>query len=394
MARHLLVTNDFPPKTGGIQVYLYELWRRLNPGRAVILSASSHPDVAGFDASSEVETERVAARTLYFPSRRTYREIEAAIARHQPDLVLLDPAWPLGLVGPRLSVPFGVLAHGAEVAIPARIPLVASSLRYVLRRAAVVICAGPYPEGEVRRCVGEGLAPLVRVSPGVDPARFRPASSEERRATREQLGWADDDFVVASFSRLVPRKGMDTLIKASARLAPRWPHLRIVIAGTGRDRTRLERLVRRHRAPVSFVGRTSDDLHPRFIAASDLMVMNCRSRWLGLEREGFGIVFLEAAACGIAQIAGRSGGSHDAVRDGETGIVLERPRRVSDLVDALESLMTDESMRLQMASRSREVVQVEGAWDVLTERLARGLEAFDHAEDEVGLTYGVDEEVQ
>src|ERR1700690_1974025 len=133
MARHLLVTNDYPPKTGGIQVYLHELWRRLEPERAVVLTATSDPNVESFDASSEVVIERVPAKTLFFPSSRSKRAIEAAIARHRPDLVLLDPAWPLGLLGPRLSVPFGVVLHGAEVTIPGRIPLVASSLRYVLR---------------------------------------------------------------------------------------------------------------------------------------------------------------------------------------------------------------------------------------------------------------------
>src|SRR6202789_1524801 len=151
MARHLLVTNDYLPKTGGIQVYLHELWRRFESGRAVVLTASSHEDAAAFDEASDVVVERVAAATLFFPPWRAYRAIEAAIKRHQPELVLLDPAWPLGLLGPRLSRPYGVVLHGAEVTIPSRIPLVASSLRYVLRRATVAICAGPFPESEARR---------------------------------------------------------------------------------------------------------------------------------------------------------------------------------------------------------------------------------------------------
>jgi len=142
MARHLLVTNDFPPKTGGIQVYLYELWRRLEPGRGVVLTANSHVDAQQFDTENELVIERISQETLFFPTPRVLRAIEAAIERHQPDLVLLDPAWPLGLLGPRLSRPYGVVLHGAEVAIPGRLPFVASSLRYVLRRASVAVCAG------------------------------------------------------------------------------------------------------------------------------------------------------------------------------------------------------------------------------------------------------------
>src|SRR5580658_6257897 len=161
MARHLLVTNDYPPKTGGIQVYLHELWRRLEDGRAVVLTASSHADSADFDTANEILVERVEASTLFLPTLRTYRAIEAAIDRHQPDLVLLDPAWPLGFLGPRLSRPYGVVLHGAEVTIPSRLPLVASSLRYVLRRADVAICAGPYPEEQARRNAAEGLCPTL-----------------------------------------------------------------------------------------------------------------------------------------------------------------------------------------------------------------------------------------
>src|SRR5580658_140040 len=151
MARHLLVTNDYPPKTGGIQVYLHELWRRLEPERAVVLTATSVSETEAFDAASEILIERVPTKTLFLPTWRAKRAIESAITRHQPDLVLLDPAWPLGLLGPSLSLPF-----------------VASSLRYVLKRAAVVVCAGSYPESEVRRIAAEWTPPIIQVTPGVD----------------------------------------------------------------------------------------------------------------------------------------------------------------------------------------------------------------------------------
>jgi phosphatidylinositol alpha-1,6-mannosyltransferase len=378
MARHLLVTNDYPPKTGGIQVYLHELWRRLETGRAVVLTANSHVDATSFDADSDVVVERVEASTLFLPTRRTYRAIETAIERHQPDLVLLDPAWPLGLLGPRLSRPYGVVLHGAEVTIPSRLPFVASTLRYVLRHAAIAICAGSYPEDEARRNAVEDLCPVLRVDPGVDPVRFHPLSSEERREARHELGVAPEEFLVVSYSRLVPRKGMDTLIRASAHLVGHHPNLRVIIGGAGRDRARLERLTARHDAPVTFLGRVADEQQPRWIAAADLMVMDCRSRWLGLEQEGFGIVFLEAAACGLAQIAGRSGGSDDAVRDGVTGVVLANPRNVEDLEAAIESLLLDPERRASYAVAAREMAEDEFTWDRLARVLSFGLAPFDH----------------
>ena len=378
MARHLLVTNDFPPKTGGIQVYLYELWRRFEDGRASVLTASSHPAASSFDAQSDVVVERVADSTLFLPSWRAYRDIEAAIDRHQPELVLLDPAWPLGLLGPRLSRPYGVVLHGAEVTIPGRIPLVASSLRYILKNAAVALCAGSYPEAQARRNAAEYMCPVIQIPPGVDASRFAPLSMAERHRVRSNMGLGQDEFLIASYSRLVPRKGMDTLIRASMRLAERFVNLRVVIGGAGRDRARLERLVAKLGAPVTFLGRVDDDLLPRWIAASDLMVMDCRSRWFGLEQEGFGIVFVEAAACALAQVAGRSGGSDEAVINGVTGVVVANSRSDRDLANAIGDLVLDDRRRAAFAQRSREVALSNYSWDVLAQELSIQLAPFDH----------------
>jgi phosphatidylinositol alpha-1,6-mannosyltransferase len=377
VADHLLVTNDFPPKTGGIQVYLDELWRRLAPGRAAVLTASSHRDAANFDAASDLVIERVKTRTLFWPSLRTKRAIEAAIDRHDPKIVLLDPAWPLGLIGPFLSRPFGVVLHGAEVAIPARLPLISYSLRFVLRRARVAICAGPYPEAEARRCAKESMAPVVQIPPGVDTQRFVPLSESQRAQSRATFQFPAQSVVVTSFSRLVPRKGMDTLIRASAQLHSEYPELIVAIGGTGRDRARLEKLARRLAAPVRFFGRISDEDLPNWLAASDVMVMDCRSRWAGFEQEGFGIVFVEAAACAVAQIAGRSGGSHDAVIDNHTGLIVDHPRSVDDLATAMRRLLSDGALRERLGAAARDNAVAHFDWALLASSLGNELAPYD-----------------
>jgi phosphatidylinositol alpha-1,6-mannosyltransferase len=378
MARHLLVTNDFPPKTGGIQVYLHELWRRLEPGRACVLTATSHPEAKSFDDSSDLVIERVPASTLFLPTRSARRAIEAAIARHQPDLVLLDPAWPLGLLGPRLSRPYGVVLHGSEVTVPARLPIVASSLRYVLRHASVAVCAGSYPEAVARRNAAEYMPPVIQIPPGVDTSRFQPLAELRREEVRREMGLAPEALLVSSYSRLVPRKGMDTLIRASATLKDDFTNLHVVIGGEGRDRARLEKLVHDTNAPVTFLGRVPDDALSDWLGASDLMVMDCRSRWLGLEQEGFGIVFVEAASAGVAQIAGRSGGSHEAVLSGVTGIVVSDPRSVSALGAAMKDLLEKDEIRRRYATRSRAVALERFDWNTLAARLGNGLSPFDH----------------
>jgi phosphatidylinositol alpha-1,6-mannosyltransferase len=378
MARHLLVTNDYPPKTGGIQMYLHELWRRLEHHRAVVVTASSDPNAEAFDATSEVVVERIAAKTLFLPTWRARRAIESAIARHEPDLVLLDPAWPLGLLGPSLSVPYGVVVHGAEVAVPGRIPIIASSLRYVLTRAAVVICAGSYPESEVRRITAEYAPPVIRVTPGVDTRRFAPLNATRRAEVRLSLGFDESAFLISSYSRLVPRKGMDTLIRAAARLASQYPNLHVAIGGSGRDEKRLRELAKRLHAPVTFLGRVPDDTLVEWLGASDLMVMDCRSRWLGLEQEGFGIVFVEAAATGVAQIAGRSGGSHEAVQNGVTGFVVADSRSDDLLAKAIRTLMLDDDRRREFGRASRLAAVERFEWGILAARLASELAPFDH----------------
>ena len=117
---HLLVTNDFPPKTGGIQSYLWELWRRLPPGEATVLT-TPHPGAAEWDEHRDLTIERSRRRVL-LPTPGMIREIDRVAERAGADLVMLDPALPLGAVGPHLARPYGVVIHGAEIVVPGRLP--------------------------------------------------------------------------------------------------------------------------------------------------------------------------------------------------------------------------------------------------------------------------------
>ena len=177
-----------------------------------------------------------------------------------------------------------------------------------------------------------------------------------------------------SVSRLVPRKGMDVLIEAAARLAPDRPDLVVAIAGAGRDRARLERLVGRTGAPVRLLGRVPDDDLPALYGCADVFAMLCRNRWGGLEQEGFGIVFLEAAACGVPQVAGDSGGAAEAVVDGETGLVVDTPDDPGPVAAALARLLDDPGLPGRDGRRgARSGPSREFAYDVLAARLAEVL---------------------
>jgi phosphatidylinositol alpha-1,6-mannosyltransferase len=171
---------------------------------------------------------------------------------------------------------------------------------------------------------------------------------------------------------------MDTLIRASVRLAQNFPRLRVVIGGAGRDRDRLEKMANRLKAPVTFLGRVPEEELSDWLASTDLMVMDCRSRWFGLEQEGFGIVFLNAASCGVPAVAGRSGGSHEAVVDGVTGYVVSNSRSERALAAAMAVLLGDDVTRKRFASQARTVARTQFDWDILAESLRDGLAPYDH----------------
>ncbi len=373
---HLLVTNDFPPKVGGIQSYLWELWRRLDPDSFAVLTASSDHGAAVFDreqAARGVRIERVGAKVLV-PSPWLAARIRRSAERVGAGLVVIDPAFPLGVVGPKLGLPYGLLLHGAEVAFPGRLPVSRSVLSHVVRGSALVVSAGGYPAAEARRALrGRSMPPVVEIPPGVDVDRFVPLDADERTRTRIGLGLPADGPLVVSVGRLVPRKGMDVLIDAAGRLGPQFPGLTVAIAGSGRDAERLAGRVAELGAPVRLLGGVSDADLPRLVGAADVFAMLCRDRWLGLEREGFGIVFLEAAATGVPQVAGVSGGVGEAVVDGETGVLVRRPAEAGEAARAIASLLDDDGLRARMGAASRRRAEASFDYDRLAPRLAASL---------------------
>jgi phosphatidyl-myo-inositol dimannoside synthase len=367
--RHLLVTNDFPPKHGGIQAYLWELWRRLPPDDVTVLT-TPHPEARAWDAAQPFRVVRDRDRVL-LPTPPLAQRITRLAREVGAELIVLDPALPVGLLGPRLSIPYALVLHGAEVTVPGRLPVSQQVMRSVLRGAQVIIAAGGYPAFEAQRAARCAL-PIVVVPPGVDAQRFRPLAADERADVRRRLGLDPDGRVIVGVSRLVPRKGFDTLLKAASRLVATRPDLEVAIAGGGRDRQRLERVAAEQQAPVRFLGRVPDDDLPSVYAAGDVFAMLCRDRWGGLEQEGFGIVFLEAAACGVPQVAGHSGGSDEAVVDGVTGRVVHGDDPLA-VAAALAPMLDDATLRHRMGDAARARAIDEFDYTRLAARLADAL---------------------
>ena len=372
--KHLLVTNDYPPKIGGIQTLLWEWWRRLPADRFAVLT-SPYKGAEEFDAGEPYRIERVPEPAL-LPHPLMVKRIDDLAADFGADFVVLDPAVPLGLVGPSLRLQYDLVLHGAEVTIPGRLPGSKQALGYTLRRARQVIAAGGYPAAEAEQAAGCSL-PTTLVPCGVDPDRFVPLDHSARAAAREHFGLPVDAPIITAVSRLVPRKGFDTAIRAVNRIKHRHPEVLLVIGGGGREDERLRRLASELDAPVHFTGRVTNEELPLLFGLGDVFTMLCRKRWGGLEQEGFGIVFLEAAACGVPQIAGDSGGAAEAVAHEETGLVVDDPENIQSVADSFERLLDDEALRRAMGERSRERAVQDFSYDVLARRLGESLGVYD-----------------
>ena len=210
--------------------------------------------------------------------------------------------------------------------------------------------------------------------PGVDSSAIVTLRAPERRAARARLGLPVKGPLVVSLSRLVPRKGMDVLITAAGRLAPSFPDLVVAIGGDGRELGQLRRQAASSPTPVFLLGRVSDEDRAALLGSADIFVMACRNRWLGLEQEGFGIVFLEAAAAGVPQIAGDSGGAAEAVVDGVTGLVVGHPEDPGRVAEALRTLLAEPKRLKRMGTAARARARESYDYDALASRLASTLE--------------------
>jgi phosphatidylinositol alpha-1,6-mannosyltransferase len=395
--RHILLTNDFPPKVGGIQSYLWELWRRLPPDDVTVFTAA-YPGASWWDGQQAFRVVR-AREPVLLPQPHLASRVRQLAERTGSQAVVIDPALPLGLIGPSLGLPYGVVLHGAEVTMPGRLPVSQQLLSRAVKHASLVIAAGSYPEAEARRALGQrssdkgGVFPTtVQVPPGVDTERFRPLPPIEKASARARLGLPRAGPLVISVSRLVPRKGMDTLIEAASTISDCFPGLCVAIAGAGRDRHRLERLASHAKVKVEFLGKLPDPDLADFYACADVFALCCRSRWWGLEEEGFGIVLVEAAAAGLPCVTVDSGGAGEAVRDGETGLVVEmgEPGRaiagrqlhasqradIGPVADALASLLSRPALARRMGEAGRHRAEAELSYDALALRLGTAIDGL------------------
>lgn len=365
MTRTLLITNDFPPRPGGIQAFAHNLALR-QPAGSLVVYASTWRGAAAFDARQPFEVIRENTGML-LPTGAVARRAEEIAKANDCQTVWFGAAAPLGLLAGGLRRRAGVSrvvaqTHGHEIGWAA-LPVARGMLRNIARDADVMTYLGAYTMTRLARALG-GLTTLARLAPGVDVAAFTPSvdGSEVRR--RHGLG---DRPVVVCVSRLVPRKGQDALIRAMPAIRRRVPDAALLIVGGGPYRSRLDRLAR-DLSGVVITGAVPWEELPAHYAAGDVYAMPCRTRRAGLDVEGLGIVYLEASATGLPVVAGDSGGAPDAVRDGETGFVVDG-RDLGAIADRIARLLEDHDLARRMGTAGRAWIEAEWGWDRQAERM-------------------------
>ena len=374
MPKVLIVTNDFPPRRGGIQSFVHALAVRL-PADGVVVYAPAWDGAAAFDAQQPFPVIRHPG-SLMLPVRPVARRAAALLAGHGCDTVLFGAAAPLGLLAPGLRAAGARrivgITHGHEAGWAA-LPGARSLLHRIGEHTDALTYLGEYFRVRLARALSPQAAErLVRLAPGVDTGVFRPGGGGE--AVRARLGLAGRP-VVLCVSRLVPRKGQDTLIRAwprvlAARAAAGGQEPALLIVGDGPYRKDLDRLAVRLgvTGSVRFTGPVPEADLPGYYAAADIFAMPCRTRRGGLDVEGLGIVYLEASAAGLPVIGGDSGGAPDAIEPGESGYVVPG-RDLDALVSRLTELLADPAAAAAMGEKGQAWVHREWRWDLVAGRL-------------------------
>jgi phosphatidyl-myo-inositol dimannoside synthase len=369
VSRTLLVTNDFPPRAGGIQNYLQALVDRM-PAGEVAVYAPAWPGAAEFDAALPYPVHRHPT-SLMLPVPDVARRAATLARAHGATTVWFGAAAPLALLGPGLRRAAGVRrvvasTHGHEVGW-SMLPAARQVLRRIGRDADVVTVVSRYTRGRFASAFGADAA-LEPLPPGVDAETFRP-DPLARAALRRRYGLGDAP-VVTCVSRLVARKGQDQLIRVLPRVRAQVPGARLLLVGDGPDRARLHRLADTHGVAdhVVFTGPVpAAELAPHH-AVGDVFALPCRTRGGGLDVEGLGIVLLEASASAVPVVAGDSGGAPETVREGETGHVVGGRDRDA-LAAALVGLLRDRDRARRMGAAGREWMLRDWALPALAARM-------------------------
>ena len=372
-ATTLFVTNDFGPRAGGIETFVHGLIERL-PRGSVVVYTSAQPDSEKFDAKwlTDFGVEVIRDRSkILLPTPRVIKACQKLVKSRNLTRVAFGAAAPLGIMARAMrsagAEKIVALTHGHEVWW-AKVPPFSFAIKFMSQSIDAITYLGDYTRSEISKAISKNdVGKLVQIAPGIDVDHFVPKDSSELRA---QLGLADK-AVIISVGRLVHRKGQDKLISALPAIRAAVPNVHLVLVGVGPHQKFLENLVAKLNVAdcVTFIGRINYSELPKYICVGDIFAMPSRSRFFGLEVEGLGIVYLEASACGLPVVGGKSGGAPDAVLVGETGVVVDGTNS-SEIAEACIDLLNNPELCALMGATGRTWIIENWRWEIWATKYA------------------------
>ena len=373
VATTLFITNDFGPRAGGIETFVHGLIERL-PRGSVIVYTSAQPESDKFDAKwlSEFGVEVVRDRSkILLPTPRVIKACQKLVKSRKLTRVAFGAAAPLGIMARSMrsagAEKIVALTHGHEVWW-AKVPPFTFAIRYMSKNIDAITYLGDYTRSEISKALSKADSnKLVQIAPGIDVDHFIPTDSSKLRA---ELGLTDKSVII-SVGRLVHRKGQDKLIAALPAIKSAVPNVHLVLVGVGPHQDYLEKLARKLKVSdcVTFIGRINYAELPYYICLGDIFAMPSRSRFFGLEVEGLGIVYLEASACGLPVVGGKSGGAPDAVLVGETGVVVDGTSP-SEIAEACIDLLSNPELCALMGANGRAWIIENWRWEIWATKYA------------------------
>ena len=382
MGRTLVITNDFPPRPGGIQTFGYEIVRRFDPESVTVLT-SNWEGAAEFDAAQDFKIVRANTQTLV-PSKSTLSMAREIVVAENITRVLFGAAAPLGLLAASLRK-LGVtnivgMTQGHETGW-AMTPGTRQALRKIGNDTDYLTYISEYTHKKIAKALSpDAAARMRRIVPGVDSTEFSPDNLSSGNQLRTELGWIDRPVIVC-VSRLMARKGQDELIRALPIIQQTVANASLIIVGDGPYRKDLERLVKKLGLEnfVHLTGKVSQAELSKWYAAGDVFAMPCRTRMGGWDVEGLGIVFLEGSATGLPVIVGDSGGAVDAVIDGETGYLVDGTN-TAEIAGRIAYLFANPDIAKKMGEAGRNWVTQEWTWDQNFKKLDGLLSGLDFSD--------------
>ncbi|MFN8582284.1 MAG: glycosyltransferase family 4 protein [Gemmatimonadaceae bacterium] len=360
-----VVTNDFPPRIGGINYYVDQMFRQFATGDPVTIFSSKYEGWEAFDRTYPHEVIRIDTEMM-LPVPWVRRRLHHELRQRAPDVVLFGATWPLGHMGPaitrKLGIPYGGFTHGLELTGA----LVPGMLRHIGSSAALLTAVSSWARRKLEPAFGwQGRMSLL--PSGIDTDAFRPDVDDAFVRARHDLG---DAPVICCVSRMVARKGQDVLIRALPAVHRVLPQARLLLVGNGPYEATLRRLAAQTPGGdrVIFAGAVPYDELPGYFRAGDVFAMPCRSRLGGLDIEALGAVFLQGAAVGRPVIAGDSGGAPEAVKHEETGLVVP-PESPELVAAAILRLLSDPELARRYGQAGADWVHREWTWSTMAQRL-------------------------